>query len=160
MNPKQKGQKGVKKFISVLIRHSREKFFQTPVQNIKSSRVGLFKIHQIFYPAVDLHIINVHGHQLQHTAAFLQDPGQNLSKGFRIHSSIPVYHFLHVCNPGIVFPFQKRQKDFFLRLKIIIDRCPGKRSLFSNIPDRDILETHGLIEGGAGAYDFFFPRIR
>ena len=44
--PKQKGEKGVKESLPVLLCHGREKLLQTHIQRIKSFRVRFLKIHQ------------------------------------------------------------------------------------------------------------------
>ena len=58
-----------------------------------------------------------------------------------------------------IFLRKKGEEDFFLCLKIIVDRRARKRGLLPYFLQGDFLEAHRLVELAAGRNDFLFTGI-
>ena len=71
--------------------------------------------------------------------------------------SVP--HDVQIVDPALIFLLQQRKEDFFLCLKVIVDRRAGERGIVRDLLDRDLLETHRLIQRFARGDDLLFPCV-
>ncbi|CAN4048648.1 DUF2004 domain-containing protein, partial [Dysosmobacter welbionis] len=88
VNTEHEREKSIEESLHVLIRHPGEKLLQAVGHGQQGAAIRLLERHQIFDPAVGLHIIVIHGHQLQQPLPPLQCAGQLV--GESIHGQLPV----------------------------------------------------------------------
>ena len=159
INAEQKRKQGIQKFLNIVCRHGGEKPFQAARDSLQRVCIGLFEVRQIFQTAVDLHIVNVHGHQFEHTSPFFQRTGQFVCKFLRRQLSILPGNPVQILRPCLVFPPEQGQEDLLLAVIIVVNGGAGKRGFLPDIPDGDISKALGLVEGSAGVDDLFFSGV-
>ena len=120
--------------------------------------IDAFEGHQVLHAAVPFHIIQIHRHQLQHAPAPLQGICQHAGQRVGRKRALLCHLRFQITDPRLIFPLQQSQEDLLFGLKIIIDRRACKGCPLSDIPERDLLESHVLIQLRAGADDLFLSR--
>src|SRR5699024_6549619 len=58
-----------------------------------------------------------------------------------------------------MLPLEQGQKDLLLGLKVVVNGGAGEGGFGPDVPDGDVPESHGLIEGGTGVDDLFLSGV-
>ncbi len=129
------------------------------MQGADGISISGFESYQGFHPAVLLHVVQVHGKQLQQKLPPLQRTG-NLPGQFLFWVPISCWLYgVQVGSPRFVLLLEQSQEDLLLRLKVVVDGGPGKGGECRDLLDGDLLETHCLIQLGAGIDDLLSPGL-
>ena len=153
VNPKHEREERVDEPLNVSSGHLRKKLLQAAGDRPDGVSIGDLEGHEIFHPAVCLHIIVIHGHELQKPAAPLQGTGQRICELADRHPAAAHSDLVQVLDPGLILPLQQGQENLLFCVEIIVDQGAGERGLRPDVLERHILEIHGLIQLGAGADD-------
>lgn len=157
VHAEQEREEGIQKRLPVRRRHLRERAFQRTRQRIKRACIFELERHEIFDAAATFHVIQVHRHELEHTAALFQRGAERFCKILNTKRCAGDQRGFQLRTPRRMLARKQCQKDLLFRAEIIVDRCARKCSFFADVPNRDVPEAHGLIQFGAGVYDLGFP---
>ena len=130
---------------------------QNSVHVLHGSAVGPLERHQKLRAAVCLHVVVVHGKQLQKLLPLFKRAGKMPGKLLPRQARIGGKQRLQLSVPQVVLPLVEGKEDLLLGLEVIIDGGAGKGGRFADLLEGDLLEAHGLIQPLAGVEDLLAP---
>ena len=159
VDPEEKGEEGVDKAPSVLIRRGGEVRREAAAHGIEGTVIDALELHKVLEPAAVLDVVEVHGHEFQHTAApreYVRKPRSEILRG----EGDTLGKRVKILAPGGVFPLQQREEDLLLGAEIVVYGRAREGRLCADRAQRYVLERECGIELRASVDDLFFSRIR
>ena len=119
VDPEEEGEEGVDKAPSVLIRRGGEVRREAAAHGIEGAVIDALELHKVLEPAAVLDVVEVHGHEFQHTAApseYVRKPRSEILRG----EGGTLGERVKILAPGGVFPLQQREEDLLLGAEIVV----------------------------------------
>ena len=132
---------------------------EAAAHGIEGAVIDALELHKVLKPAAVLDVVEVHGHEFQHTAApreYVRKPRSEILRG----EGGTLGERVKILTPGGVFPLQQREEDLLLGAEIVVYGRAREGRLCADRAQRYVLERECGIELRASVDDLFFSRIR